>query len=239
MKVFGLLMTYNCENLVDKAVSKIPISDLDKLICTDDGSSDNTVFRIKKKNIFVVENIHNGYGSNLFSGLSKAFEMGATHVIEIHGDGQYDYSKVVEMKKKFEAGADLVLGDRFYDYKQPLKDGMPWHIYIGNIVMSFTGRILLGLPNNDLFPGFRGYSKKFFLEMKRIDLPQDYRFSFDIIVRSVYKKLKIFSTPVRCDYKGEHHTAPIKTALPIIINLIYTGLAYRLRWLGLKKELFK
>ena len=75
--------------------------------------------------------------------------------------------------------------------------------------------------------------------MKRIDLPQDYRFSFDIIVRSVYKKLKIFSTPVRCDYKGEHHTAPIKTALPIIINLIYTGLAYRLRWLGLKKELFK
>ena len=38
-------MTYNCENLVDKAVSKIPISDLDKLICTDDGSSDNTVFR--------------------------------------------------------------------------------------------------------------------------------------------------------------------------------------------------
>ena len=91
--------------------------------------------------------------------------MGATHVIEIHGDGQYDYSKVVEMKKKFEAGADLVLGDRFYDYKQPLKDGMPWHIYIGNIVMSFTGRILLGLPNNDLFPGFRVIAK-IFLEMK-------------------------------------------------------------------------
>ena len=116
---------------------------------------------------------------------------------------------------------------------------MPKHIYFGNIVMSSIGRILLGLKLNDLFPGLRGYSRKFFEEMQNINLHKDYRFSFDIIARSVFKKLSIASVPVRCDYKSEHHTAPLKMAAPIIFNLIYTGLAYRFKGKVFKKNLFK
>ena len=239
MKLIGVLMTYNCESLVDKAISKIPISELDELICTDDGSTDGTVKKIKEKNITVVENIHNGYGSNLFSGLKKAFASGATHVVEIHGDGQYDYNQIKEMKKIFQENTDLILGDRFYNFKQPIIDGMPKHIYFGNIVLSSIGRILLGLKLNDLFPGLRGYSRKFFEEMQNINLHKDYRFSFDIIARSVFKKLSIASVPVRCDYKSEHHTAPLRMAAPIIFNLIYTGLAYRFKGKVFKKNLFK
>ena len=48
--------------------------------------------------------------------------MGATHVVELHGDGQYDF-KQVKFMKKFDCGADLVLGNRFYNYLQP-KDKM-------------------------------------------------------------------------------------------------------------------
>ena len=36
---------------------------------------------------------------NLFSGMKKAFALGATHVVELHGDSQYDFSYVKEMKK--------------------------------------------------------------------------------------------------------------------------------------------
>lgn len=239
MKIFGLLVTYNCETLVERAISKIPFSALDKLICTDDGSTDNTISIVKKKNIIILENIHHGYGSNLFLGLQKAFSMGATHVVEIHGDGQYDYSQIYNMKKKFNEGADLVLGDRFYNLTQPLKDLMPYHIYIGNLVLSFLGRILLGLPNNDLFPGFRGYSKNFFLEMNKVNLPKDYRFSFDIIARAKFKNLKIASVPVKCDYKNDHQTAPMRMAFSLIINIIFTGISFRLKGLIFKKNLFK
>ena len=69
--------------------------------------------------------------------------------------------KVLKEKKFFE-NSDLVLGNRFHDYLQPYKDGMPLYIYFGNLFLTFLGRIGLGTMVNDLFQGFRGYSKKFF-----------------------------------------------------------------------------
>ena len=43
MKIIGVIMTYNCESLVQKAIDQIPKEEFDKLICTDDGSTDNTI----------------------------------------------------------------------------------------------------------------------------------------------------------------------------------------------------
>ena len=42
MKIIGLILTYNCENLVQKSIDKIPKNTLDEIICSDDESSDNT-----------------------------------------------------------------------------------------------------------------------------------------------------------------------------------------------------
>ena len=33
--------------------------------------------------------------------MKKAFELGATHIVELHGDSQYDFSQVKKMKEKF------------------------------------------------------------------------------------------------------------------------------------------
>ena len=118
---------------------------------------------------------------------------GATHVVELHGDSQYDFSYVKEMKKKFEEGSDLVLGNRFFDYKQPLNDGMPIHIYLGNIFLTILGKIGLGIKNNDLFQGFRGYSKELFNKINVDNYNQDYRFSYEIIAQSYFLNLKISS----------------------------------------------
>jgi glycosyltransferase involved in cell wall biosynthesis len=94
MKLFALILTYNCEHLVQKAIDKIPKNKFHKIICSDDESTDQTETVLKKNNIDFFKNKHSGYGGNLFHGLKKAFEMGATHVVEIHGDGQYDLNKI-------------------------------------------------------------------------------------------------------------------------------------------------
>ena len=133
MKIIGVIMTYNCEQFVQKAIDRIPKQYFDQLICTDDGSTDKTIEVVKKNSIEFIINNHSGYGMNLFSGMKKAFELGATHVVELHGDGQYDFSYVKDMKDNFLNGSDLVLGNRFFNFKQPLRDGMPIHIYLGNI----------------------------------------------------------------------------------------------------------
>tara|TARA_A100001011_G_scaffold283370_1_gene293648 strand:- start:2306 stop:3028 length:723 start_codon:yes stop_codon:yes gene_type:complete len=239
MKIIGVIMTYNCEQFVQNAIDQIPKDEFDELICTDDGSTDNTIEIIKKNNIQYVVNNHLGYGKNLHAGMKKAFELGATHIVELHGDSQYDFSQVKEMKKKFFEGCDLVLGNRFHNLKQPLKDGMPIHIFLGNIFLTILGRIGLGIKNNDLFQGFRGYSKKLFNKIDTTNYNNDYRFSYEIIAQSYYLKLKIDSVPVRCDYNNQHTTMPLSRAIPCIIHAIKIGLHYRLAKLGKKLSVFK
>ena len=56
MKIIGIIMTYNCESLVQKAIDQIPKEEFDKLICTDDGSTDNTIEIVKKNNIEFIKN---------------------------------------------------------------------------------------------------------------------------------------------------------------------------------------
>ena len=41
MKIIGVIMTYNCGELVQNAINQIPKNEFDQIICTDDGSSDN------------------------------------------------------------------------------------------------------------------------------------------------------------------------------------------------------
>jgi glycosyltransferase involved in cell wall biosynthesis len=239
MKIIGVIMTYNCESFVQNAIDQIPKDKFDEIICTDDGSTDNTIEVIKKNNIKFIENNHLGYGMNLYAGMKKAFELGATHVVELHGDSQYDFSYVKEMKSKFSDGFDLVLGNRFYDYRQPLNDGMPLYIYMGNIFLTLLGRIGLGIKNNDLFQGFRGYSKNLYNQINTSNFNQDYRFSYEIIAQSYYLNLNISSVPTKCNYKGDHTTMPLKRAIPCILHTLKIGLHYRLAKLGLKFSIFK
>ena len=239
MKIIGVIMTYNCGDFVQNAINQIPKNEFDEIICTDDGSTDNTIDVIKKNNIQYVVNNHLGYGMNLFAGMKKAFSLGATHIVELHGDSQYDFNYVKDMKKKFLEGYDLVLGNRFYNYKQPLKDGMPIHIYLGNIFLTILGKIGLGIKNEDLFQGFRGYSKRLFEKIDTTNYNQDYRFSYEIIAQSFFLKLKICSVPTRCNYKGQHTTMPLSRAIPCIVHAIKIGLHYRLAKIGKKFSIFK
>ena len=238
-KVIGVLLTYNCENLVQKAINKIPKDEFDDLICSDDGSKDNTTQIVEKNNIKVLRNEHKGYGGNLFAGMRKAFEMGATHVVELNGDGQYDFNQVKFMKNKFDDGADLVLGNRFYNYLQPLKDKMDFVKYFGNIFLTFIASIGLSIKSNDLFPGFRGYSKKFYEKTDTSKTSLYYWFSFEIIAQCKYLNLNIKDVDVRCDYRTEHHSMPISKGIPLIFSTLKIIFLYRLAKLGIKYSFFK
>ena len=228
MKLFGLILTFNCERFVDKTLKNIPYNKFDKIICSDDGSTDETKQKFVNENIEFFSHEHLGYGGNLFFGLKKAFEMGATHVVEIHGDGQYDLENINDIIKKFKIeNSDLILGNRFYNYKNTLKNGMPIHIFSGNIVLSLIAKIGLGLKLKDFFPGQRAYSKKFYEIIKTYKLPKGYQFSFEIIMLSALHKLKISSVNCQCNYKDEKSTAPLLYLFSGFYHLITSIFLFR------------
>ena len=241
MKLTGVILTYNCERLVQKAIDKIPKNILHEIICTDDASVDNTKEIVEKNNILFFTHEHTGYGGNLFEGLKIAFKRGATHVIEIHGDGQYDLNKIIDAKKMLEKDdtIDLILGNRFYEYKKPLENKMGLVKFFGNIGVTFIASIGLGIKSRDLFPGFRVYSKNFYNTLNFQKLSKFYWFSFEIIALSVFNKLNIRDIPADCDYKSEHSSMSMWKGFPFIFHTVKTIIQFRLAKLKIKTGIFK
>lgn len=239
MKIIGLILTYNCEPMIQKAINNIPKKYFNKIICADDNSKDRTGEIVKSNKIEFLTHDHLGYGGNLFYGLKKAFELGATHVIELHGDGQYDFKVVKDSLPLINNGADLILGNRFYKYYQPLKSGMDIYRFMGNILLTLIGSIGLGMKTRDLFPGFRIYSKNFFDKIDIINTSNNYFFSFEIIAQSKYLNLNILTIPVNCDYKHEHSSMALINGLPAIFHTIKTVVLYRMAKLKIKISIFK
>ena len=237
----GLILTYNCEQLVQKTIDNIPKDFFDIVISSDDGSTDETIKILENNGIPTYQHKHMGYGGNLYSGMKIAFqEYNADYVYELHGDAQYDFNSAIAADKQFtKENSDLILGNRFYKYKKAIENGMPLSIFFGNIFFSFIAGILIGLYFRDLFPGFRAYNKSFFLMIKDKNFSWDYRFSFEIIAISKIEKLKIGNVPTHCDYKGLRKTPPYSYAIKAFINIVITGFFYRLAGAKLKYKYFK
>ena len=239
MQVVGILMTYNCAGMVEGAFRSIPLEYFHQVICVDDGSTDDTVAVVEKLGIPVFTHPHTGYGGNLFYGFGKALQMGATHFIELHGDGQYDFAAVPPAIGLMSAGCDLVLGNRFYDLRQPLRDGMDLIRYLGNIFLSTIGRVGLGIPTRDLFPGFRAYSRRCVETFDIEHTSSNYFFSFEVIAQARFCGLAISQVPVQCDYKREHTSMTLWNGIPAIMHTCQTVMQYRLALLNIKRGVFK
>ncbi len=238
MKIIALILTYNSEKFIGNVLDKIPKDFFDEIICSDDGSKDQTVEIIEKRNFKLIKSLqNNGYGSNLFQGLKKCFDEEATHVVEIHGDGQYDLNFIPEMFEKFKENNDLVLGNRFYKKKRAIENGMPMYIYYGNHLLTFIGSVGLGLKSKDLFPGFRGYSRKFFDTIKKTKFSKGYQLSFEIIAKSHFEKLRIAFVPCENNYDGI--TAPLSYALICYLHTAWICFLYRLAIFGYKFNIFR
>ncbi len=238
MKIIALVLTYNSEKFIGKVLDSIPKKLFSEIICSDDGSKDQTTKIIKERNFkFIKAETNGGYGSNLFRGLKACFDEGATHVVEIHGDGQYDLNFLPDMFKKFSEEKDLVLGNRFYKEKRAIENGMPYYIYFGNHLLTFIGSVGLGLKSQDLFPGFRGYSSKFYNTVRNTKFSNGYQLSFEIIAKSQFERLKIDFVPCENNYDGI--TAPLSYAVIAYLHIVWICFLYRLAKTGIKIGIFK
>ena len=57
-RIIGVLMTYNCASMVERAIRRIPEGCFDHVICADDGSTDDTVAVVTKLGIPVFSHPH-------------------------------------------------------------------------------------------------------------------------------------------------------------------------------------
>lgn len=238
-KVIGVILTYNCANLVEGLYNRIPKKLFHKIIVVDDGSTDDTLEVVKKLGIQSFSHRHTGYGGNMKFGLKKALDMGTDYIVEIHGDGQYDPSVIPLALKKMKEGCNLLLGSRFVDLRQPLRDKMPLSRYAANIALSFIYRVILGVNLTEFHTGFHIYSKEFVSNAGFANTSDGHPYSLEIIFQACFKKLKMCEIPIRCDYAAEHTSISIKKSVAYSLQSFLLLAQYMLAINGLKFGIFK
>lgn len=238
-KVFGIILTYNCAAFLEHTYNIIPKDIFDSIIVIDDGSEDDILEVSKRIGVPLYAHPHGGYGSNLKFGLQKAVELGADYIIEIHGDGQFA-SSIPEAIEKMQQGCDLVLGNRFYDMRQPLRDKMSLIRYLGNFSLSTLGRTVMGIKTLDLFTGFRTYSARLVEAVRYANdhSSNDYFYSFEIIALARFANLKICQVPARSFYNQEHTSISLWKGFLEIGQTPYILLLYILARLGIRLGIF-
>lgn len=166
-----------------------------EVIVVDNNSTDQTVKEAKKyenkiKNLRIIEEKNQGYGSSCLSGLNNA--TGKIFFIA-DADCTYNFSEITNFIKEMRKGAELVVGNRFSNGIK--KESMNWHHrYIGNPFLSFLVKLFFKVKINDIHCGARAIRKESF---KRLTLyTSGMEFASEMIIKAAKQNLKIREVPI-------------------------------------------
>ncbi len=240
LKVIGMIPAYNCAHLIRKAYEQVPKEYFDSIIIVDDGSTDDTLRVAQTLGVKVFTHTHSGYGGNIKYAIRKALLLGADYMIEIHGDGQYDPGNIPDAIAKIQTGQyDFLLGSRFTSLFQPLRDKMSLARYVANIGMSFIDRLVLRIPLTEFHQGFRVYSRRLIDTVGLEHTSDDHLFSFQIIAKAAFAKLRVGEIPVRCNYGDEHTSINLRRSVVYAVLTFGVLAEFILAKLGFSSKIFR
>ena len=237
-KVIGIILTYKHASFLEALYRSLPEGIFDSVIISDDDSGDNIGVIADKLGIPCFSHSRLGYGGNIKYGLQKAMEMGAEYMVEIHGDGQYNIAASEAGVEKAKQGYSLVMGSRFMDWRQPLRDKMPISRYLANVGLSFLARLVLRLPLTEFHNGFRIYSRRLLTTVNLKSTSNDFLFGFEIIAQARYWNMTIGEIPNRCFYANKHTSISIPKSIQYSFQMLGVLFKYIVTRLGFETKLF-
>jgi len=194
MNTITIIPTYN-NPLTIKNVAFDVINHGYELIIIDDGSStvvESLFTEDEKENIiFLRHNENKGKGEAIITGVTKAKELGYTHVVSLDGDGQHLAS---QSKLLIDActGDEIIIGARNFEI-----DNIPNGSKFGRWFSNFWARWDTGQEITDSLSGFRIYPTSILslpIKTSRFD------WEMEVIVRHADANRKIKEVVIECYY---------------------------------------
>ena len=132
-----------------------------EVVVGDNGSTDGSIAIAEALGARVVHQPIKGYGAAITAAATVAR---GKYLIMADADDSYDWSQLDPFIDSLEAGADLVMGNRFAG---GIEAGAmpPLHRYLGNPVLSAVARSLHRSPIRDFHCGMRGFTREAFDRM--------------------------------------------------------------------------
>jgi len=200
-KIIIVLPAYNAEKTLHRTLAEIPAEYREHVILVDDASTDNTVLLAKRAGLAVSEHPKNlGYGANQKTCYTRALESGATIVVMLHPDHQYDASIIPQLVEPIVSGcADAVFGSRMLGH-DPMGGGMPWWKYIANVGLTAVANVVFGRYLTEIHSGFRAYSRKYLEAVRFGDNSDGFVFDTEIIAQGMAAGLVFREIPIVTRY---------------------------------------
>jgi glycosyltransferase involved in cell wall biosynthesis len=212
------LPAYKAEKTLERTIGTLPPGAGDHLLLVDDASPDGTVALARGLGIDVrVHDVNRGYGANQKTCYREALELGATVIVLLHPDYQYDPSAVPALIAPIVAGvADFTFGSRFACTGNPRAGGMPFYRYWGNRFSTVVENFLLGAHFTEMHSGMKAYSRRFLESVPYESYSDDFIFDTEILVAAVMGGFRIQEVAIPTRYTKESSSINVRRSLEYV-----------------------
>ncbi|OGE81328.1 MAG: hypothetical protein A2826_02100 [Candidatus Doudnabacteria bacterium RIFCSPHIGHO2_01_FULL_43_23] len=195
-KLIVMIPAFNERETIGRVIKSIPrqISGIEKveILVIDDGSTDGTAGVAKSAGAdhVVSHHINLGLARAFATGLEAASGLGASVIVNIDADGQYDALEITKLiEPVISRNADIVIGDRQVRHLK----FMPIQKKYGNVLGSFIVRILSGTGIADASSGFRAFSQE---AARRLNIFSKGTYTHETIIDAASRGLRLAQIPV-------------------------------------------
>ncbi len=202
-----------------------------EVLIADNGSTDGSQAIAEKLGARVVAVPDRGYGAAVIGGIQAA---NGRYVVMGDADDSYDFSALAPFVERLRDGVDLVMGNRFKGGIAP--GAMPLlHRYLGNPVLSWTGRLFFHLRVGDFHCGLRGFNRE---RLNALNLrTTGMEFASEMVVRAALADFRIEEVPTALNKDGRSRPPHLRTWQDGWRHLSFL-LIYSPKWLFLYPGLF-
>jgi len=185
-KVAAVVVAYNAEKTLERAINGIPKNTADHIVIVDDSSMDRT-FDVARKfsGATVIRHEKNrGYGAAQKTGYCAAMDLGADIIVMLHGDFQYDPALLPDMALPLAKGkADACFGSRMRSKEKAWRDGMPWWRFVANVLLSKMEERVFRLELTEYHTGYRAYTAEVLGKIRFKENSDDFVFDSQIFAQ--------------------------------------------------------
>lgn len=229
-KIVIVMPAYNAARTLESIVASIPEGCYDELLVVDDASTDETAEIARRLPVTLIRHEKNhGYGGNQKTCYRWALEKGATLVIMLHPDSQYDARVIPATIDILRLGiCDMVLGSRIRTRREALDGGMPLYKYLANRMLSLIENVLTGQNLGEWHSGFRAYRRQVLERVPFEHNSDDFVFDSQLLLQAVHFGYRVGDLPVPVIYSDKASSISFARSVRYgLMTLVTFG-----RWLG-------
>lgn len=217
-----VMPAFRAERTLEKTVASLPREGIDHLLLVDDASPDQTVALAVALGLDVRRHAQNaGYGANQKTCYTEALSMGATIVVLLHPDFQYDPASVPALVNPIRKGeADMTFGSRFANHADPRRGGMPNYRYFGNKITTKIENWILGTHFTEMHSGMRAYRREVLDALPFTTYSDDFDFDTQLLVDAHTHHFRIAEVAIPTRYTKESSSINVVRSIRYVVRSI-------------------